>query len=213
MSPGSFKEGRATDYESFRISAQKGLEDARVALASYTGKELELATARMTFLDLREIPLLAGDPEAPVLASYCSFEGEAEGQLLMLFRPDTAERLVTFLAPEVFEGIAPHEIMPLMDSLILEVANVVGSCLINSIADGAGIVISPSPPVLVRDMAGAVLGSALTYSGLSDAVYVVHIQYSLSGGKAMFEIAFLPKVSSEHNFFAAGDGIGECTTT
>ena len=166
----------------------------------------------MSFMDLRDVPLLAGDPEAPVLASYSFFEGEVEGQLMMLFRPDTAERLVTFLAPEVFAGLTEEEIPTLMDSLILEVANVVGSSLINSVADGAEIRISPSPPVLVRDMAGAVLGSALSYSGLRDAVYVVHIKYSLSLGKAIFEIIFLPRVSSEQNFFA-GDGIGECRTT
>jgi len=212
MWPGSSREGRETDYEAFRRYATEGLENARVALASFTGKDLEMAGVRMTFVDIRDVPLLAGDPEAPVLASYCSFAGEVEGQLMMLFRPDTAERLVTFLAPEIFEGLEPHEIPPLMDSLILEVANVVGSCLINSIADGARISISPSPPILVRDMAGAVLGSAISYSGLSDAVYVVHIQYSLSGGKALFEIAFLPKVSSEQNFFA-GDGIGSCSIT
>ncbi len=165
----------------------------------------------MSFVYLRDVPLLAGDPEAPVLASYSSFRGEAEGQLLMLFRPDTAERLVTLLAPEVFTGLTEEEIPSLMDSLVLEVANVVGSSLINAVADGAGILISPSPPELVRDMAGAVLGSALSYSGLLDAVYVVHIKYSLSLSEAVFEIIFLPRVSSDHNFFG-GDEIGECPT-
>lgn len=202
-------EGLETDYETFRRHVKVGLEIARVSLSSFTGKDLELGAADMDFMDLREIPFLAGDPETPVLASYSSFEGAAEGQLLMLFRPDSAERLATFLAPEVFEGLREDEVPSLMDSLILEVANVVGSSLINAVADGAGIGISPTPPVLVRDMAGAVLGSALSYSGLLDAVYVIHIKYSLSFGRAMFEIIFLPKVSSKQSFFA-GDGIGEC---
>jgi chemotaxis protein CheY-P-specific phosphatase CheC len=197
------------NYETFRECARLGLEKARVSLSTFTGKDLRLDGVDMAFMDLRDVPLLAGHPETPVLASYSSFEGAVEGQLMMLFRPDTAERLATFLAPEVFEGLEPGEIPVLMDSLILEVANVVGSALINSVADGADISISPTPPVLVRDMAGAVLGSALSYAGLSDAVYVVHIQYSLSLGKAMFEIIFLPRVSSEQNFFA-GDGMGEC---
>ncbi len=163
----------------------------------------------MDFKDLRDVPMLAGDPEAPVLASYVSFEGDAEGQLMMLFRPDSAERMAGFLLPEVFTGLRPEEVPPLLESLLLEIANVVGSSLINAVADGAGILISPTPPLLVRDMAGAILGSALSYSGVSDSVYIVHITYSLLGGRATFEIIFLPKVSSDQHFFA-GDGIGEC---
>ncbi len=187
--------------------AGKGLEKARVALSSYTGKDLKLGGYKVSLVDLRDVPLLAGDPEAPVLASYSSLDGEFEGQLMMLFRPDSAEGLVEFLLPEVLSGIEPDEMPDLLDSLILEVANVVGSSLINAIADGARTSILPSPPVLVKDMAGAILGSALSYSGLQDAVYVVHIQYSLKGGRATFEIVFLPKMSSIQSLFT-GDGLG-----
>ena len=187
--------------------AGKGLEKARVALSSYTGKDLKLGGYKVSLVDLRDVPLLAGDPEAPVLASYSSLDGEFEGQLMMLFRPDSAEGLVEFLLPEVLSGIEPDEMPDLLDSLILEVANVVGSSLINAIADGARTSILPSPPVLVKDMAGAILGSALSYSGLQDAIYVVHIQYSLKGGRATFEIVFLPKMSSIQSLFT-GDGLG-----
>jgi len=163
----------------------------------------------MAFVDLKTVPLLAGDPESVVLSSHVTFHGDAEGQLMILFRPDSAERLAAFLAPDLFQGLRPEEVPSLLESLLLEVANVVGSSVLNAVADGAGITISPTPPILVRDMAGAILGSALTYTGVSDAVYVVHIKYSLSGGKASFEIVFLPKVSSDLGMFI-GDCIGEC---
>jgi len=128
---------------------------------------------------------------------------------MMLFRPDTAEELGAFLAPGLFAGIPQDEALPLLGSLLSEVANVVGSSVLNAVADGAGLKISPTPPVMVRDMAGAVLGSAMAYAGASEAVYVVHIKFTLSSGGASFEIVLLPKVSSELDKFL-GAGVGQC---
>lgn len=197
------------DYQVFKDSAKVGLERARVCLSVFTGKDLSLDDFDMSFVDIKTVPLLAGDPESIVLSSYAAFCGDLEGQLMMLFRPDTAERLATFLAPGVFQGIRDDEIPKILDSLILEVANVVGSSLLNAVADGSNLKIVPSPPILVRDMAGAILSSALAYCGENDTIYVVHIKYSLAEGRATFEIVLLPKVSSHLDMFV-GDGAGQC---
>jgi chemotaxis protein CheY-P-specific phosphatase CheC len=199
------------NYVEFQRCARVGLEQARASLSAFTGRDLELGSVDMAFVDLRTVPLLSGDPESVVLASYVSFRGDAEGQLMMLFRPDTAEKVAAFLTPEVFQDLRQEEIPQLLESLLPEVANVVGSSLLNAIADGAGFKLVPTPPIMVRDMAGAVLGSAMTYTGVSDTVYVVHIKFTLSGGKATFEIVFLPKVSSDLDKFL-GDRVGQCKT-
>ena len=182
---------------------------ARASLSAFTGRDLELQSIDMAFVDLETVPLLSGDPESVVLSSYVSFRGDSQGQIMMLFRPDKAEEVATFLTPELFKGIPEEEIPPLLDSLLLEVANVVGSSLLNAVADGAGLRLFPTPPVMARDMAGAILGSAMTYTGASDAVYVVHIRFTLAGGRASFEIILLPKVSSDLDKFI-GDGAGQC---
>ena len=156
-------------------------------------------------MDLRVVPLLSGDPEAVVLASYVRFSGDAEGQLMMLFRPDTVQDLGRILSPKVFAGIPGGGTSALVGSFLAEVANIVGSSVLNAVADGAGLKIVPTPPVMVRDMVGAVLSSALAYAGASEAVYVVHIKFTLLSGGASFEIVLLPKVSADlDKFLGAG---------
>lgn len=196
------------NYQRFEESARNGLETARASLAALIGKDPALDQVDMSFIDLKNLPLLAGDPEAPVLASYVTFAGDVEGQLMILFRPDSVEGMVDYLPPEALLDLRPGEVPEMVESMLLEITNVVGSSVLNSVADAAGLLISPTPPILVRDMAGAILGSALAYTGEKDTLYVVHIKYSLSHGKAIFEIVILPRVSSDLDKFM-GDGTGQ----
>jgi chemotaxis protein CheC len=49
---------------------------------------------------------------------------------------------------------APHE---LAESAIAELGNVVGSAFVNALADDLNLVLHPTPPAFLHDMAGAVL--------------------------------------------------------
>lgn len=140
--------------------------------------------------------MLSGSPEQVVLSSYVTFSGDAEGQLMILFRPDSAEKLAQYLVPDTFAALRPEEIPALLDSLMIEVANVVGSSVLNKVADGGGMRLLPTPPVMIRDMSGAILGSAMSYAGsYGNEVYVAYIKFSLGDGKASFEVIFLPRLS------------------
>lgn len=196
------------EYQRFEETVRSSLETARVSLAALTGRNPALDQVDMAFIELKALPLLAGDPELPVLASYVTFGGDAEGQLLILFRPDSIETIADYLPAEALRGLTPDETPSMVESILLEIANVVGSSVLNAVADGSGLRISPTPPVLVRDMAGAILGSALAYTGDRNTLYVAHIKYTLSGGKASFDIVILPKVSSDLDKFM-GDGMGQ----
>lgn len=196
----------------FAESARIGLERARDSLSAFTARELGPGTVDVALLDLAKVPLLSGDPESVVLASYVRFDGDFEGQLIMLFRPDTAEELAAFLAPGILDGLPAHDFPALLESLLLELANVVGSAVLNAFADGVGVRLCPTPPILARDMAGAILGSTMAYADVSDAVYVVHIKFTLALGGASFEIVFLPRACSNLPVFL-GDGIGLCLQT
>lgn len=169
-------------------------------MSAYVGKDLSLDAVTTDYLELSRVPMLSGSPEDVVLASYVTFGGDAEGQLVILFRPDTAEKLAKYLVPEVFQTIKPHELPDLLDSLVIEVANVVGSSVLNKVADEGHMKILPTPPVLQRDMSGAILGSAMSYSGAAgNAVYVAYIKFSLGDGKAFFEVVFLPRLGGSND--------------
>jgi chemotaxis protein CheY-P-specific phosphatase CheC len=188
------------NFLQFQESAKQGLESARATLSVFTGKELRLDAVTTDYVELSKVPLLSGSPEDVVLSSYVTFSGDAEGQLMILFRPDSAQKLADCLVPELFRSLSQEEIPSLLDSLMVEVANIVGSSVLNKVADRGGMRLVPTPPVMVRDMSGAILGSAMSYSGtVGNQVYVAYIKFSLGDGKASFEVVFLPKPSARKN--------------
>lgn len=192
--------GRTLDYLQFQEYAREGLEGARAVLSAFTGRHLRLDAVTTDFIELSKVPLLSGPPEEVVLSSYVTFKGDAEGQIMILFRPDSAEKLAQYLVPEVFRSLKPEEIPALLDSLMCEVANVVGSSVLNKVADGGGMKLVPTPPIMLREMSGAILGSAMAYSGaVGNSVYVAYIKFSLGDGNATFEVVFLPKSIGSKN--------------
>lgn len=189
--------GRTLDYARFQESAVQGLESARAILSAYTGRPLRLDAVETDYVELQKVPLLSGSPEEVVLSSYVTFSGDVEGQLVILFRPGSAEKLAQVLSPKERESVPSEQVPALMDSLIGEVANVVGSSVLNRVADGFGIKILPIPPVIIREMAGAILGSAMSYAGPDgDATYVAYMKVTLQDEQASFEIVFLPRLGS-----------------
>ena len=187
------------NFLQFQESAKQGLESARATLSVFTGKD-RLDAVTTDYVELSKVPLLSGSPEDVVLSSYVTFSGDAEGQLMILFRPDSAQKLADCLVPELFRSLSQEEIPSLLDSLMVEVANIVGSSVLNKVADCGGMRLVPTPPVMVRDMSGAILGSAMSYSGtVGNQVYVAYIKFSLGDGKASFEVVFLPKPSARKN--------------
>ena len=208
--------GKTLDYARFRESAVLGLESARAVLSAYTGRPLRLAAVGSDFIELSKVSFLSGPPEEVALSSYVTFRGDIEGQLLILFRPDSAEKLASLLAPYDFGPLSGQRSPDLLDSLLGEIANVVGSAVLNKVADGFGIKILPTPPVMIREMAGAVLGSATAHAGLDgDSTYVAYMKVTLDEEEASFEIVFLPmmgtwKGTSSEKGNNIEDGVVEC---
>ena len=108
------------NFLQFQESAKQGLESARATLSVFTGKELRLDAVTTDYVELSKVPLLSGSPEDVVLSSYVTFSGDAEGQLMILFRPDSAQKLADYLVPELFRSLSPDEIPSLLDSLRLK---------------------------------------------------------------------------------------------
>lgn len=190
------------NFREFKKCAASGLENARRTLSILTGRDVTINSQSMGFVELGDIPALSGSPEDVVLASYVTFDGDARGQLMILFKPDSAEKLVSVLSPHLTSHVDPKDMSRLLDSTVSEVANIVGSSVLNAIADGAGMTLKPSPPILIREMSGAILESVVaTCSRGADRVYVVDIKFSAGEGKALFEIVFLPDICTNSSGF------------
>ncbi|HHY34611.1 MAG TPA: hypothetical protein GX510_03075 [Firmicutes bacterium] len=174
----------------------EGLESARKALGALTGKDVEVASVKSSEMSLAEVPFLAGAPDSVVLASYIRYSGDLRGQILILYRPDNMKDLALALAPEFFAELKEEEKEALLESVVSEVSNILGSSTLNAIADGTESTLRPSPPCIVRDMAGAILETALVAGSIfSEKVPVVDVKMKLGRTDAGAEMIFLPEGS------------------
>ncbi len=166
----------------FEECAKLGVENSRNTLAVLTGRELKVDWQITSCADVG-LPMLSLHSDEIVLSSWVSFTGDMAGQLIVLFRPDSASQVISFLAPKVL-GSLDFVLNPdLEESIVSEVANIVGCSFLDAIADRAGMIIRPSPPLIIREMAGAILESAAAVSYFdSGMVPVANVRFSLDGG-------------------------------
>jgi len=156
-----------------------GVNNAIGGLSQMVGRKIEVKHLELREIAARSIPDLFGGPEALIVAVYLAISGHASGHMMVIYTPDTAFDLVDLLM-----GQAPgstHELTELEQSALGEVGNIMGSFFLNHLADATGMKFMPSPPAVMMDMAGAILGdviaSILTYS---DRTYVVETTFGTS---------------------------------
>jgi chemotaxis protein CheC len=148
------------EYTTLHQMVEQGLADASRAISSLTTGQIHLNAPHLTWVQLNEMPTIAGLPETVVVAVYLGIEGDLEGHLMLLFTEEGACRIVDLLLGQ------PMGTTPALDDLALsalaETGNICGSSFLNAISDRTGLRVVPTTPAVVIDMAGAILESVVT---------------------------------------------------
>jgi chemotaxis protein CheC len=165
------------ELEALYDIVQKGLNDSSRALSSMTTGGIQLQEPHLQFLSLGVVPNVAGGPEQVVVAVYLGIEGDLKGHLMFLFTPQSGLRVV-----EMLMEMPPGSLWQLDDmanSALAELGNICGSSFLNALSDRTGLTIMPTTPVVVVDMAGAILQSVVTELYLNgDEVLVVETGFN-----------------------------------
>ena len=138
----------------------RGIANSLTGLSQMIGQELSV-----TSLDLRQFPAkdaasLLGGPENLVVGIYLTIHGDATGHLMLIHDPKVAFELI-----DIQMGLPPGSTQSLEEmerSVLAEMGNITGSFFLNALADASNLTLTPSPPAVMVDMAGAILGIALT---------------------------------------------------
>jgi chemotaxis protein CheC len=120
---------------------------------------------------------LIGKVDERVTGIYLLFSGSAEGQILLAFKPEMAYQLVD-MAMEIEAG-STTSLGEMERSVLGEMGNIVGTFFLNGLADNLGMCLMPSPPVVVEDMAGALVDSVMAEAFTQcDSIYVMKLLFS-----------------------------------
>jgi chemotaxis protein CheC len=120
-----------------------------------------------------------GGEEELVLGAYLSVSGDVTGHVMLLFPVKRALECADLMCGQRPGTTAePNE---LAESAIGELGNIVGSAFVNALADHMNLILHPSPPTVVHDMAVAlvdtVYAEVLSQGGdvvMMDAIFEDH---------------------------------------
>ena len=138
----------------------KGITKSLTGLSQMVGQELIVNSMEMKEYLISETPDLLGGAENIVVGTYLSISGDAEGHLVLVHQPKIAFDLIDIQLGQ--EPGTTTNMAEMERSVIGEIGNITASFFLGAIADATGLLLMPSPPAVMVDMAGAILGVAIT---------------------------------------------------
>lgn len=137
--------------------AREGAVRAGRGLSGLMGQEIAIHVPSVRLGTKADACDAVGGEESVVLGAYLTISGDITGHVMLMFPERRALECVDLMC-----GQAPGtttEADELAESAIGELGNIVGSAFVNALADHVNLVLHPSPPSILHDMAIALVES------------------------------------------------------
>lgn len=173
---------------------KKGITNAISGLSQMVQKKITVDSVSISRIPAKQVIDLVGGPETLIVGIYLNFSGAANGHLMLAHRPEVAYNLLGMILGE--EPVKRDDISDYEQSALSEMGNITGSFFLNAIADALGITLYPSPPSVIIDMAGAIMGIALAeILQESDDVMVVDTVFTTDDQRGGGRFMIMPNES------------------
>lgn len=138
----------------------RGISNSLSGLSQMIGEELSVSALEVKYFPAKEAANLLGGPEKLAVGIYLTIHGDADGHLMLIHDPKIAFDLIDSQLGQPLGTTT--ELGEMEHSVLGEMGNITGSFFLNALADATNLTLTPSPPVVMVDMVGAILSIALT---------------------------------------------------
>jgi chemotaxis protein CheC len=195
---------KALQLDALREVANIGAGHAATALSQLTDRTIMISVPEISVSRLEDVPDLVGDVDEPIVAILMHMLGDLTGRTL-LFMPEADARVLCDLIHkrEIGTTVAFGEFE---ESSLREAANILAGAYLSALAEFLGMMLLPSVPSLVIDLAGAVLTTTyLNFGQDRDFVLCVHTDLEFRDERRQLSAHFLllPDVASLKAIFDA----------
>jgi len=183
--------GTLSDLErdALREVANIGAGHAATALSQMTGRRIMISVPEVSVRRLEDVALLVGPPDTIIAGVLMHVMGDLTGRTLVVLGQDSAHALCELLLRKPSTG---PTFDAMQQSTIKETGNILCSAYMNALSDFLGMMLVPSVPALVVDLAGAVLTTAyLNFGHDRDAVICVETTFRIEGSEQALTGQFL----------------------
>ncbi|MET0397434.1 MAG: chemotaxis protein CheC [Longimicrobiaceae bacterium] len=168
----------AIQLDALREVANMGAGHAATALSQMTKSRIMITVPQLQVAPLEDVPELLSGTEEVVAAVLMHMLGDLTGRTLLIFPRTSAMRLSEILLHRPPGN--SHVFGELEQSAIKEAGNILSAAYMNALSDFMGMMLLPSVPSLVIDLAGAVLTTAYTNFGHErDYVFCIQTEFKM----------------------------------
>jgi chemotaxis protein CheC len=180
----------ALERDALREVANIGAGHAATALSQMTGRTIMIDVPEVEIRRLEEVADLVGPPETVIAAILMRMMGDLTGRTLVIMPLPSARVLCDILLHRPQDATSDFEEME--HSTLKETGNILSSAYLNALSDFMGMMLIPSVPGLVIDLAGAVLTTTyLNFGTDRDFVFCVDTSFRIEGAAEVLSGQFL----------------------
>lgn len=160
------------DMSIWTFLVSKGISNALHGLSMMVRHRMAVTSLALKWLPVKEAAATICDPEEKGVGIYLSIEGDANGHLLLMHDINMAYRMI-----DIQLGLPIGSTIRMGDmerSILGEMGNITGAFFLNALADATDMVLMPSPPAVMTDLARAMVNLPLSciLEGQDDALTV-----------------------------------------
>ncbi len=173
--------------EMLKQIAGDGIRNAAKGFSGMIGRKIEVSKPVARLVPVLSIAKIIGGPEDDAVGIYLRFNGDLDGQIMMILPYEKAMELVDLLMDQPLGTTS--QLGSLERSALGELGNLCGTFFLNSMAKMISADIRPSPPAVMVDMVGAILDIVVaTTGGVTE--HVLLIQANFIDGDRIVEANF-----------------------
>lgn len=183
------------DLDRVRILANTGITHAAENLSKILGRRIDLSIPDVRFIRIDKIPETIGTIDSVYIGVYVPFLGTINGTILFSFNEENGFDLIDTLWGT--ETGKTRELTEDGESALKELGNIVGSSVINVIADKLSMAIKPTVPTVTHDYMQATLDSILVlHSVKSDYALIMETDFYYGDDRIIGNMLVLPDTDS-----------------
>jgi two-component system chemotaxis sensor kinase CheA len=183
------------DLREFQLVANMGATNAAESLSKILNKRIDLSIPEVSLMPIEQIPKHIGDIDSVYMGIMMPILGDARGTVLFIFKEKIGFEIIDLLY-----GITTPKTLKINEdgaSALQELTNIVGSAVINIIAEKTLLVIRAGLPTIVHDYLQSVIDSILVmHNMLSDYAIVMDTAFFFENDKIIGNLLLLPEAES-----------------
>ncbi|MBN1498432.1 MAG: chemotaxis protein CheW [Spirochaetes bacterium] len=180
------------DLNEFQLIANVGAANAAESLSKILNKRIDLSIPEVILMPLEQIPRHIGDIDSIYMGIMMPVLGDARGTVLFIFQEKTGYEVIDLLYGTTISRT--KELNEDGESALQELTNIVGSSVINIIAEKTGLVIRAGLPTIVHDYLQSVIDSILVlHSLMNDYAIVMDTAFFFENDRIIGNLLILPE--------------------